>query len=624
MIAFNKEEVIAKKRRLAACSDYLKDEFIGIDQIIDEVVNYLSLWYLMPDLLTRPIIINLWGMTGVGKTDLVRKLVKFLEYQDRFAEVELSNSDSVGYINTVTKILDNNGITDGEPAIVLFDEIQRFNTLNPDGTPVKSPRFADFWELLSDGRLSKKTKDDLDTFLFDYLSKRRNNEKARKRGEEVSEDNNLSSWEAMNLRKSLGLNMELAELVEINEDEMIELIMQAKQKKTIYEPVDHSKTLIIISGNLDEAFQMAGRTSEADVDADIYHAFTQKITLVDIKNALSRKFRPEQVARFGNIHLIYNSLRKAEFEKLIEVEVAKRCQSILEKFGVTVNVSKNIERLIYRNGVFPVQGVRPVFSSIIDILESNWNNFIFTALMNDLRTVTIDYDEENARIVAQIGEQEASIPYTGRIDKIRQGDKPDVVANISVHEAGHAVVYMVLTEMVPLQLKSKIANSYAGGFTFSHEIYSNRQGILNKICIYLAGGLAEELVFGPQYASTGRSADRERISELAIDYVRKYGYLPEFQAVYNHQDERYAMFSKPTDAAIEAVIDAEVKRTKSLLSEHFPLLLGLSKALRGKGSLESQEVLEIALHYGLTARVEAKDYIQVTSYNEQLNDQLPK
>lgn len=310
----------------------------------------------MPDLLTRPIIINLWGMTGVGKTDLVRKLVKFLDYQDRFAEAELSNSDSVGYINTVTKILDNNGITDGEPAIVLFDEIQRFNTLNPDGTPVKSPRFADFWELLGDGRLSKKNKDDLDTFLFDYLSKRKNNEKARKRGEEVCEDNTLSSWEAMNLRKSLGLNIELAELVEINEDEMIELIMQAKQKKVIYEPVDHSKTLIIILGILDEAFQMAGRTSEADVDADIYHAFTQKIILVDIKNALSRKFRPEQVARFGNIHLIYNSLRKVEFEQLIEVEVAKRCRSILEKFGVTVTVSKSIEQLIYCNGVFPVQG----------------------------------------------------------------------------------------------------------------------------------------------------------------------------------------------------------------------------------------------------------------------------
>lgn len=125
-------------------------------------------------------------------------------------------------------------------------------------------------------------------------------------------------------------------------------------------------------------------------------------------------------------------------------------------------------------GYFPCRGGRPVFSSIIDILESNWNNFIFTALMNDQTLVAINYDEDNARIVAQIGKEEASVPYTGGIDKIRQGDKPGVVANISVHEAGHGVVYMALTHMVPLQLKSKIANSYAGGFTFSHEIYANR------------------------------------------------------------------------------------------------------------------------------------------------------
>ena len=37
--------------------------------------------------------------------------------------------------------------------------------------------------------------------------------------------------------------------------------------------------------------------------------------------------------------------------------------------------------LIYRNGVFPVQGVRPVFSSVIDILESNVSRFLFEALM---------------------------------------------------------------------------------------------------------------------------------------------------------------------------------------------------------------------------------------------------
>ena len=62
------------------------------------------------------------------------------------------------------------------------------------------------------------------------------------------------------------------------------------------------------------------------------------------------------------------------------------------------------------------------------------------------------------------------IPFVGRMDKIRQGNLDNVVANVSVHEAGHAVAYVALFGLAPLQLKSKVASSYASGFTFPHEI----------------------------------------------------------------------------------------------------------------------------------------------------------
>ena len=39
--------------------------------------------YAMPQVLSRPVIVNLWGMTRVGKTDLIRRLVKALDIQDR-------------------------------------------------------------------------------------------------------------------------------------------------------------------------------------------------------------------------------------------------------------------------------------------------------------------------------------------------------------------------------------------------------------------------------------------------------------------------------------------------------------------------------------------------------------
>ena len=138
-------EINKKKKKLEQISKELKKEFIGIDYIIDELIDYIQIWYLMPEVLSRPIIVNLWGMTGVGKTDLIRKLVSKLNYQDRFTEVELTNGDSGGnWRSSVSSLLDSNNITDGLPAIVLFDEIQRFNTIDGDGNPIQNAKFQDF------------------------------------------------------------------------------------------------------------------------------------------------------------------------------------------------------------------------------------------------------------------------------------------------------------------------------------------------------------------------------------------------------------------------------------------------------------------------------------------------
>ncbi len=340
-------------------------------------------------------------------------------------------------------------------------------------------------------------------------------------------------------------------IIDMKEEDMIKLIRKKQKEKKIYEPVDYSKMLIIISGNLDEAFQMSKETSEADVDANIYHAFTKKITVVDIKNALARKFRPEQVARFGNIHLIYFSLKTEDFHKLIQREINNLKHKTKTKFGVSLKINKRINELIYRNGVFPVQGVRPVFSSVVDILDTNLSKFLFEAIIHDDKNIEIDYLQEKKLIIGQIGSRTIEIPYLGRIDSIRQANQQDAVANISVHECGHAVSYMLYTGFAPLQLKSKVASSYAAGFTFPHQIHDTKESLLNRIKIYLAGGIAEEIIFGDQHASIGRSHDREQATSLAIDFVRKYGFEEDYQAAYNLEEYPHRMQQHITDERIE-------------------------------------------------------------------------
>jgi Peptidase family M41/ATPase family associated with various cellular activities (AAA) len=620
MLQFDLSAIIERKKTLEHVKTELKKEFIGIDDVIDDLLDYIQVWYLVPEILKRPVIVNLWGMTGVGKTDLVRKFVKLLQMQDRFAEIELSNIDTTSWKSSVSSVLEDYGFQDSKPCIVLFDEIQRFNTLDEKGQPMPQSKFTDFWELLSDGHLSKRTKEDMDYYLYNYLFKKKDTQRKKDRGETVDEATPMVGyWDASQLKKGLGLDSDISNLADMSEEQMIEVITAAKKKKKIYEPINHAKTLIIISGNLDEAFQMAGHTSEADIDADIFHAYTTKITVVDVKNALTRKFRPEQVARFGNIHLIYKSLKKVDFEQLIVREIARICTDTKATLGITITIDKSIQSLIYRNGVFPVQGVRPVFSSVIDILESNLSKFIYEALVTKAKTIKVSYDEVNKKIIALIGKEKVEIPYVGRIDKIRQGNEAASVANISVHESGHAVAYMALLGLAPLQLKSKLASSYAGGFTFPHDIHHTKRNILIMIKVFLAGGIAEELIFGTYEASIGRENDRERATMLTLEYVRKYGFDEEFQANYTIDNYPYRMDTAHTDVDAEKMITRLVSETKELLSEHRELLKGLSVELSLKGSLEADEMVAVAKRYGMSVLQKPEGFLVITDYDQKLN-----
>lgn len=616
----DKERLGQRRAALELLRLRLKEDFVGIDEIIDSLLDYIQVWYLMPEVLTRPIIVCLWGMTGVGKTDLVRRMVQYLDFQDRFAEVELGNTDETTYFSSVNAVLKSNGMVDSRPSIVLFDEIQRFFTVEPDGSPVQTTKYNDFWELLSDGRLAKREKEDLDYYISDFMFNQRQRTR-RPAGEPAPPEDPLHDtvgiWEARNLKKMLELEEDVLDIAEMSKKQMLDIIIEAKSRRKVFEPVNYSQMLILISGNLDDAFQMATQTSDSEVDADIYHAFTKKITAVDIKNALTRRFRPEQVARFGNIHLIYPSLRKADFEALIRKEVGKIVSRTEERFGVNIQVTDGVYNLIYRNGVFPVQGVRPVFSSVTDILETNLSKFLFESLNDGVASFTIGYDNENQCVVAFIGTRKIEIPFVGRMDKIRQGNIADVVANVSVHEAGHAVAYVVLFGIAPLQLKSKVASSYASGFTFPHEIYETKENLLKKIKVFLAGGLAEELIFGSENATVGRANDREHVTMLAMDFIRRHGFDERYQANYT-LEYGFSMDKHATDKDVEAMIAGIVKETQAMLAKHRDFLVGLSKELNNKGSMTGIEVAAVAEAYGLKAEIREEGYLHLPNYVEKM------
>ncbi|GAB4148004.1 MAG: hypothetical protein OHK0017_10360 [Patescibacteria group bacterium] len=610
----------------------LKQRFVGIDSVIDELIESIKVWYLMPQIMQRPLIINLWGMTGVGKTDLIRHLVKLLKFQEKFLEIELNNSSQssyFSYFSSIGEILEFNNILPDEPNILLFDEIQRFRTIDSNGTEIKDLKYQDFWELLSDGKLARRDKGNLiqlwqDLEFKSFIEKSKAKSKTGEESESQEKDfDYYDKYTAKNMREALKSKKSLQEIAGMDTEQALSMVRKAINEQEVFEASSFNQTLIIVCGNIDEAYSFAGMTSEAEIDPDIFHALTNKISLVDIKHALAKRFRPEQVSRLGNIHLLYPSLNKASFQKLIQMKIDEMLERLNKEYEISVDVDQSIGKLIYDNGVFPVQGVRPVFSTISDIFEKYLTHFLFTAMRKSYSSFKLSYDSKQKRIVADFndGIELEEVKYVGRVDKVRQVNSENLVSMVSVHESAHAVIYALEFGLAPIQLKSRIASVTAEGFTFSHQIHMTKQTILQQINTLLAGGVAEKLVFGEENLSTGYASDLSEATRLAAEFVRKYGFDPKFKTVISTGDNANISNTsiEKTNSVINELITRQELITRKLLQKNMAFLVSLSKRLKATGELTSEEFQKVAVANGVKCQLENESYIITPPYEDILN-----
>jgi len=150
------ERIESRRKALEHVKSQLKAHFVGLDEVIDKIIRSVEVWYVMPELINRPVIINLWGMTGVGKTDLVRRLVRYLGFNENFLEVQLTNKgvSSASWYSSIHSILDASSLDPKKPGVLLLDEIQRFRSIDERGMEIHDYKFQDVWMLLSDGKFS--------------------------------------------------------------------------------------------------------------------------------------------------------------------------------------------------------------------------------------------------------------------------------------------------------------------------------------------------------------------------------------------------------------------------------------------------------------------------------------
>ena len=612
------DRIESRKKKLEEVKAALKEKFIGIDNVIDKIIDNISLWYLTPEIQFKPLIISLWGITGVGKTDLVRTLVKHLGFMDKFIEIQMDNKSE--YNRTIESYLESSGVDMSQPSILLLDEIQRYRTINEHGEMIENKHFSDIWMLLADGKLqsnSQRRADVMELLLEEmyWQDQKRNDEEEASDGdprnvETASSDTptlakkkkdyrfHTSFWTASRFKKLLGIKMPVDVIMEMLPEMRVKMLEEHLKSDNINEGKTYEKLLIFISGNLDEAFSMADEVEDSERDADIYHELSKRINIIHIKNALAKKFKPEQIARFGNNHIIYPCLDKQSYYTIIK----KNCYQILDRVEkehhIKVKLTNNIFEVIYRNGVFPTQGVRPAISTVFNILGSNLPHFIYLALINDVDGFTLDVKDKI--LFAKINRKKYEKEVVLDIDSIRENKTVDEKMLYIIHEIGHALVYSVLFKTPPRQIIIN-GSGFANGFVINHNSIDNKTFIKNQIAIYMAGLVAEELVFGEDYKSNGASYDILAATDVAGRYVRAYGMDGCVSRVIkqNNQSSHELNFDiDKTNSLIEGLVADEKKNAKDILNKYMGVYKLLVKFCMDNGNITIDQFLFVCNNGG--------------------------
>lgn len=582
------QERPARQERLAFAATKLKERFVGIDEVIDSIITKITYWYLYPERSKRPPVISLWGMTGVGKTDLVRNLKDFLGLQGAYAEIAMHNGTGedmlADAINSTAP-----RVSCGEPGIIVVDEFQRFRTKDSDGDPVRGLHYRDLWQILSDGILL----DDLSYSAIYRLMRQLRWEPGRgfallpKEERDNAADNysdeliiqgpgdisviemllgfplgqEVGPFEAglpkdvdvlMYAGKSLRQLARALDSGEVPFDRTVHGILSAiytqmtrgSLSDRITTRLDFTKALVFVIGNLDSLY-LKGGFGGSSIPADFLRRHTQSISVVAVKETLSELFFPEQVARLGNVHIIYPSLSQEHFRVLAERSMATTAEELTDLFP-HMTLDPSILELVIRNGVYPDQGVRPLFttanevsSEIAAVLHARF------PAGNDQKGLVCQYDLQGRRFL--LTSPEGIIlesPYEGDKDRISRKTREDAecLNMVAIHEAGHALVGYCTTGVIPEGIVVQHGSAFNILQDTRRETFSVKVGHLISL---LAGAQAVRLLLGSNALDAGHENDLQEASTLVVRMVRNYGMADDLVT-------RFAVKGKPQMLPLES------------------------------------------------------------------------
>ena len=651
-------ELIARKHKLEQVGCALREKFLGLDEIIEEVMSLVMPWYLFPEAQLRPTSINLWGLTGSGKTALVQALVASLQYQKLYSHIDMGEfeSDSASWMKNI--LTDDLSFFHEQSPIICLDEFQFARTLDNNENELGKDKLRVIWDLLDSGKI-QYIPGSSTYYLFRAANCLKRMEKLLREGVALKEGIVISGTEQFvkgfegfyfdyNDRSDAVISTSYFTSDDFvngifslfNDEDFSKAELKARIRSSSFEDVitllklgmntrpacktlDLSHSLIFVLGNLDEAYAMS-HNMNPDISADEFHDATSKITIADIKRALRKRFRPEQIARLGNNHIIYRSFSCAQFRALIRQELTRIQNFVDEKFGWKIVFDDSVVNIVYAEGVFPAQGTRPVFTTVKNLIESKVSGLIVSILEYQLTPATIIWRYDNSQFRYEVLDDtgNAVLSFADeaklKLENLRRSVDPQLQAHTAVHEAGHAVLAALTLRIIPSVVVSRTASDMEGFCLINFpKGPTTRETLKKDIIITLGGYVAEKMIFGVEMTSSGVYSDIEEASRLANRAVRNYGMGsdPIYLALGTQNEDAFIMSQKYSAESVSIIRECEAEAER-LLERNKLLLLKVAEYLTNHSRMEEEMIATYVRQYATERWVEKSGFITKEEYHQ--------
>ena len=278
-----------------------------------------------------------------------------------------------------------------------------------------------------------------------------------------------------------------------------------------------------------------------------------------------------------------------------------------------------------REGILDVHTKKIPMSDDVDVAvlargSSGFSGADLANLVNEAALNAARYNQKVVRMLDFESAKDKVLMGAERRSLIISEDEKRVTA---VHEAGHALLAVLLPEAEPIHKVTIIPRGMALGLTQQLPVEEkhnySREHLEDQIAILLGGRIAEEMTNGS--VTTGAGNDLERATELARRMVCEWGMSDAMgplafgkkqeqiflgREIAQHQD-----YSEDTavhiDQEVKKFVTDNYTRAQKVLLEHKQKVVELADALLVRETLDGEQVRRIAAGLPLEEFVPAAD-----------------